>query len=468
MGRADKSVLTKVLVLNPPVENVRFSRDGRCQSEENTWLDTFPPTTLASIAGAVREKYETRLIDCVGANISAEDCLKQVSEFKPDFTIINTATPTVKMDLETAKKIKETTGSKIIIYGEHATARYKFLLRNYPQVDFAILGEPETPILSILDRKPKVKGVASRNWDGGVWQEPDLDKLPFPAYDLLPPYYYPLTGERWMFVRSGRGCPYGCIYCVMPLMSGRKLRYHSPEYMIRQFKWLIFDLKIKLWMMWDELATFDKKRIEQMCSMMVREGLDKKCKWFCTTRVDQFDENLAGIMKKAGCGMMSFGIESGNQKVLDANHKGITIGQAKKAVAAARKNKLRTIGHFVLGLPGSSPKTEEETIKFAKDLCLDFAQFYVATPFPGSQFYAMARKNKWFVEEDWNKVEQGSVNISYPEFSAEQILFYRRKAYREFYKRPITVLRGVTAMSPKQFLLKIPSYANTFTKWMKK
>ena len=95
-------VMIKVLVLNPPVRELRFSRDGRCQSEEGTWLDTFPPTAFASIAGAVRGKYDVKVIDCVGSRISFEDCMAAVREFGPKFTVLNTATPTIRMDMEMA------------------------------------------------------------------------------------------------------------------------------------------------------------------------------------------------------------------------------------------------------------------------------------------------------------------------------------------------------------------------------
>ncbi len=458
----------KVLVLNPPVFDVKFSRDGRCQTEANAWLVTFPPTALYSIAGSVREKHETKLMDCIGSNISFQECLAQAEEYKPDYVIINTATPTINSDLETARRIKESTKAQVIIYGEHATARYKHILDNYSEVDYVVLSEPETPIMRILNGDEKAPGVATRGFYGGLWQEPQLDKLPFPAYDLLPDTYrFPLTGERWMFVRSGRGCPFNCIYCVMPFMSGGNVRYHSPEYMLRQFKWMADDLGIRVWMLWDELATYDRERMIRMCDLMVKEKLNERCTWFCTTRVDKFDFELAEKMHEAGCRMISFGIESGSQEVLNKNKKGITVEQSRKAVKTARDNKMKTIGHLIIGLPGSSDETEKQTIEFAKELKLDFAQFYTATPFLGSKFYTMAKENNWFVEEDWDKIEQGSVSVSYPNFPAERIEYWRRRAYREFYLRPHTIWAGLSMTSVSQ-LIRLPIHVLNFLKWMKK
>ena len=459
--------MVKVLVLNPPVEDTRFNRNDRCQSEEDAWLDTFPPVTFASIAGVVREVHEVKVIDCIGSRLSFDECMSYVRDFSPNFTVLNTSTPTACFDMDVAKHIKDETGSKIIVYGEHVTARFKELLDEYDHLDFCILGEPETPVMNIISGNAECPGVATREWKGGVWQEKELDKLPFPAYDLLPDYFFALTGEKWMFVRSGRGCPYGCIYCVIPMLAGRKVRYHSPEYMIKQFKWIADDLGIRLFMLWDDISTVDRKRMEKMCQMMIDEGLDKKLKWFCTTRVDRFDFKLAKIMRKAGCRMMTFGIESGNQKVLDLNGKGITLSQTRKAMKAAHDAGIRTIGHFIIGLVGSSPETERETIDFAKELDLDFAQFYVATPFPGSKFYHMACKNKWFEGEDWSAVEQASAVVSYPNFSAKEIQEWRRRAYLEFYLRPSAIYRGLSMISFRQ-LLRMPKYFFAFVRWMRK
>ncbi len=459
--------MVNVLILNPPTKNLRFSRDGRCQSEENTWLDTFPPTTFASIAGVVREKYKIKVIDCMGSRVSYDECMKGIEEFNPAFSIINTSTPTIRNDMDVAKNIKEKTGSKIIVYGEHITARHEKVLKEFPQVDYAILGEPETPVMNVLSGKQESEGVATRDHTGGIWQEPDLDKLPFPAYDLLPVYKYPLTGEKWMFMRSGRGCPYGCTYCVMPLMANRNVRYHSVDYMIRQIKWLIYDLDIRLYMFWDELATLDKKRMLALCERMIKEGLHKKCKWFCTTRVDCFDEELAETMEKAGCRMISFGVESGSQTVLDRNKKGIRIEQTVQAVKAAKKYGLTTIGHLIIGLPGSSPETEKETIKLAKKLKLNFAQFYIATPFPGSDFYKEAVQENWFVNKDWDNIEQGSAVISYPNFPASEIKKWKDKAYRSFYIRPYAAYSLLSSISLRK-ILDLPKYVISFFGWMRK
>lgn len=451
----------KVVLLNPPTESLRFSRDGRCQSDEHAWLDAFPPTTFACIAGCVREKHEVDLIDCIGDRISYQECFNRIERFKPDFIVINTSTPTITNDLKIGNKLKESTKAKLILYGEHVSARYEKLFEEHNFIDYVILGEPETPIMKILAGESKTKGVATSSFTGGYSYEEDLDSLPFPAYDLMPFYYYPLTLEKWMFIRSGRGCPYGCTYCVMPMLGQRKVRYHSPEYMVKQIKWLVEKLDIKLYMLWDELSTFDKPRMIKFCKLLIESKLPKKIKWFCTTRVDCFDQELAMWMSRAGCRMMSFGFESGDQKVLDYNKKGSRLDQAYLVVKSAKKYGIKVIGHFIVGLPASSKEGDSKTIELAKELKINFAQFYIATPFPGSEFYKQAVENNWIVNNDWSKIEQGTASISYPTYSSEKIKALKERAYREFYLRPYAVYSLLTSISLR-VLFKIPGYIFNF------
>ncbi len=389
----------KILLINPPARGGQ-SRDGRCQTEGSAWITSFPPTTFAGIAGAIRRScpdYQLKVMDCIGCDMDKDEAFEKAISFSADLLILNTSTPTIISDLEFAQEIKESSSCKILAYGAYVDAKYGELI-DKEQIDYAILSEPETPIINVISGKERSKGVAFKGWDGGKWMEKELDDLPFPAYDLLPPYYYPLSGERWMFVRTGRGCPYKCIYCTEP-MNFPTPRYHSVKYLMKQFHWLVDELGIRTIMFWDEVATYDKGHMIELCKALISEGLSEKIKWFCTTRVDHFDDELAGYMKQAGCRMVTFGFESGDQKVLDMNKKGITIEQSKDAVKAAKNHGLMTIGHFIIGLLGDTPQTARKTSKFARDLRINFAQFYIATPFPGLEFFKIVSANGWLDEK---------------------------------------------------------------------
>lgn len=456
----------RVLVLNPPVKGLGFTRDGRCQSEENTWLSAFPPVMLAGIAGTVRKKYDVKLIDCIGEMIPFRRCIQMAADYRPDFTIVNTSMPTFEGDMDATRKIKELTGTRIIVYGEYVTNAHKEVLRKYRFIDYIIRGEAETPVMSILSGKPRTAGVALGNYDGGIWQEPELDRLAMPAYDLLPPYYYPLKGKRWMFIRSGRGCPYNCLFCVVPRLSGRKLRYHSAGYMTRQIR-TINKLGINYFMLWDELATYDRKRMFDLCNAMIKTGLSRTNRWACTTRVDRFDETLARNMKRAGCFIISFGIESASQEVLDINRKGIKVEDSINAVKAARKNGIRTIGHFMIGVPGDNEERILESIRFAKKLKLDFAQFYAVAAYRGSELYEVARKKGWLIRQSYKSINQSAANIAFPGLSAWRIEKLRKKAYLSFYLRPNAAISLMTSINA-QTIPRIPQLIKRFLRWVGK
>lgn len=454
--------MKRVLCVNPPAGNVmgKLSRDGRCQSEEGTWTETFPPTTLTSIAGHIRSKnHKVGVIDCIGSSIGWEDLKHSMREFKPDVVIINTVTPTIKEDLQVACLAKELSRDIITAaYGTMPSAMPKELKEWCPELDFCIRGDPETPALDITEgRRPTEK----------IWIEEDLDSLGMPAYELLPVYRFPLNDKRWTFLIDGKGCPYRCVYCVEPVISDRKARYKSIPRVLEEIEYVVDKCRFPYFMFWDELFTLNIERSKTICREIIKRGFNKRCQWMITTRVDKADKELFSLMKEAGCWMVVFGIESGNQMVLDNVKKDITIEQSRNAVNMAYACGLKTVGHFIMGLPGSTEDTDRETISFAASLPLHFAQFYCCTAFPGSELYETAIREQYISVKDWEHVEQGTANIGYPHYSAERIQQMRRKAYRRFYWRPIFFIRFLGSLSMKGFLKLIPRGLR-FIFWMEK
>ncbi len=451
-----------VLCINPPVRESknRCTREGRCSIEEDAWTVTYPPVTLASIAGHIRNKgHKVKLMDCIGADTSWEEFEKELVSFKPDVAIINTAIPTIKNDLSLCDMIKgHFPKCTVAVYGTFPSVDSKRIKKIQPNVDWWIKGEPETPALQIVEgKKPP----------GELWIEPDINTLAMPAYDLLPKYIFPLTNERWMFLVDGRGCPYHCIYCVESSLSKGNLRYKSAEKVVSEMEYLVENQKISFIMFWNDLFTFDRERVVKICELITKKGLHKKCKWLVTTRVDTVDEELFHIMKKAGCRIVAFGIESGNQKVLNRAKKGITLKQIKSAVSAAKSAGLGTIGHFIIGLPDSTPKTEEETISLSKSLDLDFAQFYCCTAFPGSELYKEFIENKGASTNDWSDLQFGSATMNYENFSTEQMQKIRRKAYISFYIRPRIIKSFLSLASFSGALHALPKMIK-FSRWIRR
>lgn len=454
--------MKRVLCINPPAGRIigKLSRDGRCQSEEGTWTETFPPTTLAAIAGHIRSKsHIVSLIDCIGSNISWEGLSQKMREFRPDFVIINTVTPTIKEDLNVARLAKRLSPNVITsAYGTMPTAMPKELREWCPELDFCIRGDPETPALDIVEKE---------SLSEGVWIEENLDVLSIPAYELLSTYRFPLNNKRWTFLIDGKGCSYRCIYCVEPTISKRRARYKSIPRVIEEIEYIVDKCHFQYFMFWDELFTLNIERSKEICKQIIDRGINRKCQWMITTRVDKADKELFALMRKAGCLMVVFGIESGNQKVLDAVKKDITLEQSRKAVNMAHYYGLKTVGHFIMGLPGASKEADMDTINFSLSLPLNYAQFYCCTAFPGSELYEIALKKGYLTVDSWEYVEQGTANLGYPDYSAEQIQYLRRLAYKKFYWRPIFFIRFLNCLSIKA-LIKLLPRALRFIKWMKK
>ena len=454
--------MKRVLCINPPPGNIigKLSRDSRCQSEEGTWTETFPPTTLTSIAGHIRSRgHKIGLIDCIGSNISWGLLKRKIQEFKPDTVIINTVTPTIKEDLNVARITKEVSRSIITaVYGTMPTAMPRELKKWCPELDFCIRGDPETPALNIVENKEVTQDI---------WVEEELDKLGIPAYELLPRYRFPLNDKRWTFLIDGKGCPYRCVYCVEPIISKRKARYKSIPRVIEEIEYIVDRHHYPYFMFWDELFTLNIERSKEICRRIIAKKLNKRCQWMITTRVDKADEELFILMKKAGCWMVVFGVESGNQKVLDAVKKDITLEQSRRAVNLAYRCGLKTVGHFIMGLPGSSRETDADTINFALSLPLHYAQFYCCTAFPGSELYDLALKEGYLSVNSWEYVEQGTANIGYPHYSASDIQQMRRLAYHKFYWRPAFFKMFVGCLSLMALIKLIPRGLR-FIKWMKK
>lgn len=454
--------MKRVLCVNPPAGSVigKLSRDGRCQSEEGTWTETFPPTTLAAIAGHIRSRgHKVELIDCIGSNIGWELLKHKIKEFNPDAVIINTVTPTIKEDLDVAR-IAKGLSSHIVTaaYGTMPTAMPGELKEWCPELDFCIRGDPETPALNIVEGNKPLEDI---------WIEEDLNSLGIPAYELLPVYRFPLNDKRWTFLIDGKGCPYRCIYCVEPVISKRKARYKSIPRVIEEIEYIVDRCRFPYFMFWDELFTLNIERSKEICKQIMDKGLQKKCQWMITTRVDKADKELFTLMKKAGCWMVVFGVESGNQKVLDTVKKDITLEQSRQAVNMAYHCGLKTVGHFIMGLPGSSQEADMDTINFALSLPLNYAQFYCCTAFPGSELYDIAVEKGYISLDSWEYIEQGTANISYPDYSALHIQRMRRLAYNKFYWRPIFFIRFLSCLSLKAFIRLIPRGLR-FIKWMNK
>jgi len=462
-----------VLLLNPPgPAGERFIREGRCTQSGGFWTTVWPPLSLAGIAALCEDRgHDVTLIDCAAEGLDFEELDEELKRLNPSLVVWATGSPTISSDLALAERLKASVPDcKTAVIGTHVSVFDSEVLNRYPAIDAVIRNEPELTASELT----RVIGEG-RGWDSvlgltfratnGIRRNDSrpflssLDELPFPAWHLVRTEHYrlPLSGQPFLIVAPLRGCPHRCTFCTAPTYYGKKLRRHSVEYVVREIRHDFLQFGVRDVFIWADTFTLDRDYVREFCTRLVEETIDVQ--WACNSRVDTVDPELLEIMAKAGCWMMSFGIESGCQDILDRSRKAATIAQARRAVEAARGAGIRTVGHFILGLPGETRETCETTIDFACSLPLDLAQFYAAAPFPGSELYDEAKNNGWLDSDPFREADQDRPTLDLPSIDAATVAAYRREAYRRFYGRPQLAVRLVRDMSVRSGISAIRTLA---------
>jgi radical SAM superfamily enzyme YgiQ (UPF0313 family) len=267
-------------------------------------------------------------------------------------------------------------------------------------------------------------------------------------HELLPlmKYRMPLIKGPFTFIVTSRGCPAGCTYCIKHVSYQYSTRLRDPK-LIMEEMWYLKKLGINNIHMYADLFTVNRDQVVELCKMMIEENIN--IKWTCNSRVDYVDEEMLALMGKAGNRLISWGIESGNEQILKHARKGAYPDKAERALRWAKKAGIMNWGYFIIGLPGETEQTIRETIDFAKKLPLDIALFHVAAPYPGTPFFFEVVENKWFRQGTrWEQVDmdKGTV-LDYPELPAEKLLYWQKRAFREWAFRPgpaITYMKMLT------------------------
>jgi anaerobic magnesium-protoporphyrin IX monomethyl ester cyclase len=453
-----------ILLLNPPTpEGRKFIREGRCTQEIGVWGTLWPPISLASIAAVLeRERQRVQVIDCPAESMNLGQLEKRIVKFSPRAVIWSTGTPSISGDLELGSFVKKLDARILtVIFGTHATVFSQEILRERPAIDAVVRNEPELAVRDLITAFAAaknfegIKGVTFRDRNGNVvanerreFIDP-LDQLPFPAWHLVRSgdYRLPLKGDRFLIINPIRGCPYRCSFCTSRIFYGEKIRKRSIPAVIGEIRSIMENLDVREFLIWSETFTVDKTYANDFCRSVLESGL--KFSWVCNSRVDTVDEGMLRNMAGAGCWMISFGIESGNQDVLDRCGKHMKIADIQPAVQMARNAGLKVSGHFVFGLPGETPETMERTASLSLALGLDFVQYYCAVPFPGTELYTQALEMGWLRSCRWEDYNQDTAVLDFPRLSAGEIQRFREKAFREFYLRPRTGIRLLRMLNRK-------------------
>jgi anaerobic magnesium-protoporphyrin IX monomethyl ester cyclase len=467
----------KVLLLNPPYHKDRgFNREGRCTQEANFWSTPWPPYSLASIAAVLRrDGHAVEVLDCPARAIHPHelDGIVERGRFDPIIAAVSTAT--VEDDLKALAALKAKHGTRIIIFGIHPTVMANDMIRSKAGgVDIIIMGEPEETaaelVAALRSGKPinQIQGIVHRHLisDGPVrtLARPyieDLDSLPFPAWDLvdLGRYKLPVIGRSFIIINTVRGCPFPCTFCNAQAYYGTAARARSVPSLIAEIKHHLATVTlarrpdprasaeeagpgakpgapaaVRDIFFWGDTFTLLKDQVRSLCRAIIEERLD--IRWVANSRVDTVDPETLALMKRAGCWMLSFGIESGDEEILRSCGKNITLDRIAQAVRDTRAAGILSAGHFIFGLPGETVRSARRTARFARRLSLDFANFYTAVPYPGSRLYEQALASGWIKDAGWARFSQSEFLMDLPTIDRHRLAGIRRRAKWMFYIHP--------------------------------
>ncbi len=467
----------KTYFLNPTLaQGDQYIREGRCMQKASSWATAWPPITLATMAAIAKRNGVVRFLDGNVEPVTLPCLLDDVKLNAPDLVVINTGFPSINNDMEVAQKIKEVLpNTKLLGFGVYFTLLEKEALTNHPFLDFGIVGEPEETFEELLNalsenrtNYSQIKGLLYRE-DFRVEVTParpfmqNLDQLPFPDRSLLKNdrYRLPHNNKVYTLINVARGCPYPCTYCIVNPYFGRMVRKHSVDYVIKEIKECINQYGVEEFLFWEEVFTLDRNYALAICNAILSNHLT--IKWAATTRVGLLDEELLQAMKKSGCYLLGLGIESGSQTILDNAKKKQTVDEIKQAVQLCKRVGIKTMGHFIFGLPGETKKTATETIKFMKSLGLNYMQSYCAVPYPKTEFGELAKSKGWVRADRWSQYDFGGRSIvDSGTIKPEEVTHFRRKAFRSFYFRPGYLLNNVLKELPISQILRLFN----FTDWM--
>jgi radical SAM superfamily enzyme YgiQ (UPF0313 family) len=433
------------------------------------------PLNLMYIASYLEMKgFSVGIMDAFALDYTEDNIFDEIERLRPRMVGFSVVTSQAFEYIKISKRLKKEYPDIFVIAGNvHSSIFYEYFLSN-KFCDLVVHDEGEVTMANVAravlsDKSFKdIKGISYRDSSGEIVKnqpiEPldDLDELPQPAWDLIYMkdykmqfYVDPLANRGKYFAQliTSRGCPFRCKFCSVHF--SRKVRFHSVERVIEDIKRLHYDHGVKFIMFHDANFMINKQRLLNICRKIIEENI--KIKWGCEGRVDFAVNNpdVLPIMKKAGCRLVSYGIESGSQKILDSCNKGTNVEQIEKAIDLTKKNKIRSFGLFILGLPEDDMDTCEQTINFARKLPLDLAQFSIFVPFPGSPYYDELVDNKIIDEYDWNKFiqyhsfkESEELIYSPPGMDYQDLIQLQKKAFSSFYLRPKIIARLIFQLRP--------------------
>lgn len=442
--------MADLILVDPPAQiSARFGKLAKAGS-------FLPSLGLLYMAAVARDEgFSVQVIDANLAGYSLSELVRAILKERPRWVGLSATTLTIDAAGKIAAGIKKKAPETLtVVGGAHITAVPQVTLKRYPGVDIGIIGEAEETLkelLLALDNKKdikRVKGLMIRDDRKLVFTGPrkfiqNLDDLPIPAWDLLPGFPEKYRSSANSFLQlpaahlvTSRGCTGKCLFCDRSVF-GRLPRMHSAERVLAMIEHLVRNYEIREIQFFDDNFALFPKRLEEICQGLIAKNWGLS--WSCQARCDMLNPKILRLMKRAGCWQIGLGIESGSDKILKILQKGETKEKIKKAVEATTKAGIEVKGFFILGNPGETKETLEETKNFILSLPLTYVHTTYFTPYPGSEAYTIADKfGKFKFKNDWSKLGRGTIEAVFVPYGLTKKYLEKKAAeiFKRFYFRP--------------------------------
>ncbi|MFH1715580.1 MAG: radical SAM protein [Elusimicrobiota bacterium] len=458
----------KILLLFPTRDHYCFGNTPQLSIEVDS--GNYPPMGLLSLAGYIEKHtdYEVCVCDAPSLNMNFDDVIYHIGAQQPDILGLYVSTYYLLDTIKIAKEVKKNWPDiKIVAGGPHATI-YPWQTIDIQEIDYVVCGDGEKAFtklakyleedeLKAIDTIPNALTKDSpKNKEIIRERIENLDELPFPARHLIDNSKYSsilAIGSPMTTVITSRGCPFKCYFCSK-LDGDQKFHYRSANHVVDELEEIVSNYKIRDFLFFDELFTCNKKRVIEICDEIVNRKLN--IRWNCRSRVDVLDEETVDKMKKAGCNLIQFGVETGTERMQNVINKKIDLEKARKTIAMVYDKGIHTYANFMIGLPTESDEETKKTVEYAKSLKADYVVFGIFAPIPKSVFYEQGLKEGRFHDFWMDYVNDPKQIMNDYTWTLKDKDKYQKiivDAYRDFYTRPSYIMNHLFRTNSLKHLL---------------
>lgn len=414
----------------------------------------FPFFLAYTTAVLKKQGIDAMIVDAIAEGIDDDGFIKRIKDSGSELVVLETSTPSIKVDLAIARRIKDETKAKICLCGPHVSVFKDKILKESPFVDYVAYGEYDHIIRDLAKalnekvvRLKTVRGLVYRAKEGIRTNPPmpvieDINELPWPVRDSLPMLNYRDGNAGLPFpslqLVAGRGCPFKCSFCLWPsTMMGNRYRTRDPVDVVDELEYCIKKWKYKSFYFDDDTFNIGEQRIIKICEEMQKRGINLP--WEAMARADTATPKMLEAMKDAGLIVIKYGVESGDQEVLNRIGKNLDLEKAEEMIKLTKKIGIKVHLTFTFGLPGESWETINKSIDYLMRVNPDSVQISINVPFPGTRYFAELEEKGLILTKDWSRYDGYQYAVMRTEkLSAEDLKKAVKIAHRKWTLKKMT------------------------------